>query len=99
MPARSRSVLKRYHRACGWSAAGASPAARVTPQLLFSPLPFRRRLSLSAVVGVTHPSAPAQTAVTSTVLACGPFSPSSSAKRTSEPGFSFSNPPPSTLFL
>ena len=31
-----KSVLKRYHRACGWSAAGASPAARITPPLLFS---------------------------------------------------------------
>ena len=44
--------------------------------------------------GCHLPVRPSSTAVTSTVLACGPFSPSSSAKRTSEPGFSFSNPPP-----
>ena len=76
--------------------AGGPQQARVQPpavlRICFSPLPFRRRLSLSAVVGVTHPSAPAQTAVTSTVLACGPFSPSSSAKRTSEPWFQLFEP-------
>lgn len=34
-----------------------------------------------------------------TVLACGPFSPCSSAKAASEPISMRSNPPPSTLFL